>query len=492
MKKKHLAIGAVVAVVLALCAAWLFWPEPEVDPDEERYSKHVFHDEQVIYVDDSAILEQGALTPNQKKLEERTLFLEMERLYETYQHYTTFAEGMSSKQPGLTDEMNARYATLYAEIDGPLVSAGSGEERFYVTFHDIDVQDDVAKVVCSYRIQHPHSDKPELEESEVIFWVMGQKDWVYSNIISTAGGIDNAVFEALCESDTPDDWDTTYAFTTLKRSSYANDGKNYTDYDVWKERVAATAPETIAEKTEAQPNQDLDALATHIADTRTEDGTYVLMGTEKSREAFTPEKLQYHVQMGLEEENLAQRFKFSNMGKIRTLLADVNSTYFASLYSGEWRLVPRDCFVSDGIYEEANARTLVELFAQPNLGVNVSSAYFNLDIDKVRIRGDWAMAVVSRNENVGYIGNVQPQLYKNVVEAYILQKIDGDWRIENIIFSNGAPTDAIRTLIGPETSRADWEKDYCFKALRRADDLGEKNYSDYIQGNIEAPVLVME
>ena len=124
--------------------------------------------------------------------------------------------------------------------------------------------------------------------------------------------------------------------------------------------------------------------------------------------------------------------------------------------------------------------------------VNVSSAYFNLDIDKVRIRGDWAMAVVSRNENVGYIGNVQPQLYKNVVEAYILQKIDGDWRIENIIFSNGAPTDAIRTLIGPETSRADWEKDYCFKALRRADDLGEKNYSDYIQGNIEAPVLVME
>lgn len=91
MKKKHLAIGAVVAVVLALCAAWLFWPEPEVDPDEERYSKHVFHDEQVIYVDDSAILEQGALTPNQKKLEERTLFLEMERLYETYQHYTTFA-----------------------------------------------------------------------------------------------------------------------------------------------------------------------------------------------------------------------------------------------------------------------------------------------------------------------------------------------------------------------------------------------------------------
>ncbi|MDQ9768627.1 hypothetical protein RFZ33_16285, partial [Acinetobacter baumannii] len=70
-----------------------------------------------------------------------------------------------SKQPGLTDEMNARYATLYAEIDGPLVSAGSGEERFYVTFHDIDVQDDVAKVVCSYRIQHPHSDKPELEES---------------------------------------------------------------------------------------------------------------------------------------------------------------------------------------------------------------------------------------------------------------------------------------------------------------------------------------
>ena len=67
MKKKYLAIGAVVAVVLALCAAWLFWPEPEVDPDEERYSKHVFHDEQVIYVDDSAILEQGASDAESKE-----------------------------------------------------------------------------------------------------------------------------------------------------------------------------------------------------------------------------------------------------------------------------------------------------------------------------------------------------------------------------------------------------------------------------------------
>lgn len=162
---------------------------------------------------------------------------------------------MSSKQPGLTDEMNARYATLYSQINGPITGLGFSENRFYVTFHDINVQDDVAKVVCSYRIQHPNADKPELEESEVIFWQMGQEDWVYTNIISTAGGINNAVFEALCESDNPDDWDTTYAFTKLKRSSYANDGKNYTDYDVWKERIAATAPETIAAQTEALPNR---------------------------------------------------------------------------------------------------------------------------------------------------------------------------------------------------------------------------------------------
>lgn len=490
MKRKGWIIGLVM-VLLGL-AVWQLWPEPAPDPDEERYKKHVFHDEQVIYVDDSAVTDRGALTPNQDKLEQRTLFLEMERLYETYQHYTTFAEGMSSKQPGLTDEMNARYAVLYSEIDGPLTGLGMSENRFYVTFHEIDVQGDVAKVVCSYRIQHPNSDKPELEESEVIFWQMGQKDWVYTNIISTAGGIDNTLFETLCESDNPDDWDTTYGFNALKRSSYANDGKNYTDYGIWHERVAATSPETNAAKTETMPNQNLNAMAAHIVDTRTEKGTYLLMGTAKSREDFAPEKLQYHVQMGREEENLAQRFKSSNMGKIRTLLADVNSTYFASLYSGEWRLLPRECFVSDGIYKEANARTLVDMFKRPNLGVNVSGAYFNLDIDKVRVRGDWAMAVATRSENVSYIGNVQPQIHKNVAEAYILHKIDGDWRIENIVFSNGAPTAAIRTLIGPETSREEWEKDYCFKALRRVDDLGEKNYSDYIQGDIEAPVLIFQ
>ena len=251
---------------------------------------------------------------------------------------------------------------------------------------------------------------------------------MYSNIISsTAGGIDNAVFEALCESNLPTIGTPPMPIPRFLNAAAMPMTARTVPIRRWKERVAATAPETIAEKTEAQPNQDLDALATHIADTRTEDGTYVLMGTEKSREAFTPEKLQYHVQMGLEEENLAQRFKFSNMGKIRTLLADVNSTYFASLYSGEWRLVPRDCFVSDGIYEEANARTLVELFAHPNLGVNVSSAYFNLDIDKVRIRGDWAMAVVSRNENVGYIGNVQPQLYQKCGRS--LYFAENRWRL---------------------------------------------------------------
>ena len=492
MKRKRMMIGAAVVFVLVLGVAWMLWPKNDTDPDAQRYSQHVFHDEQVIYVDDSAVTDQGALTPNQKKLEERTLFLEMERLYETYQHFTTFAEGMSSKQSGLTDEMNARYATLYSQINGPITGLGFSENRFYVTFHDINVQDDVAKVVCSYRIQHPNANKPELEESEVIFWQMGQEDWVYTNIISTAGGINNAVFEALCESDNPDDWDTTYAFTELKRSSYANDGKNYTDYDVWKERVAATAPETIAAQTEALPNQDLNTLAAHIADTRTEDGTYVLMGTEKSHKAFTPAKLQYHVAMHGKEETFTRRFKFSNMAKIRTLLADVTSTYYASLYSGEWRLVPRECFVSDGIYKEANARTLVDMFAQPNLGVNVSNAYFNLEIEKVRIQGQWAMAVTNHSENIGYIGNAQPPRIKNTAEAYILHKIDGEWRIENIIFSNGAPTPAIKNLIGPQTRSDDWQTAYCFKALRRADDLGEKNYSDYIQGDIEAPMLMLQ
>ena len=133
-------IGAAVVFVLVLGVAWMLWPKNDTDPDAQRYSQHVFHDEQVIYVDDSAVTDQGALTPNQKKLEERTLFLEMERLYETYQHFTTFAEGMSSKQSGLTDEMNARYATLYSQINGPITGLGFSENRFYVTFHDINVQ----------------------------------------------------------------------------------------------------------------------------------------------------------------------------------------------------------------------------------------------------------------------------------------------------------------------------------------------------------------
>ena len=83
MKRKRMMIGAAVVFVLVLGVAWMLWPKNDTDPDAQCYSQHVFHDEQVIYVDDSAVTDQGALTPNQKKLEERTLFLEMERLYET-------------------------------------------------------------------------------------------------------------------------------------------------------------------------------------------------------------------------------------------------------------------------------------------------------------------------------------------------------------------------------------------------------------------------
>lgn len=488
MKKKKLWLSvAAVAVILAVVGVWALW----LDGEDDRYWVHEFHDAQKIYVDDTAVRGDGTLSDAQKKVETFILEKDMERVYEVHQGFDAFPEGMSSTQVGLSEEMDARLSVLYSKNKGHM----PGNWKFYAIFEDIDVREDAAKVVVRYRIEDADRDGEVVEEeAEVLFLTPGMKDWTYVNLISTEGGTDPAFFEKACASDDPTAWLTTYSYNECKRRDYAG-GIDYVDYMNGAEGIDPSFAGQVAAasgKTEAEPDYDLREIGNTIRDRRQEDGSCVLFGTDYSHARFTPEAFDDVVKLSGDAEKAAIANKNSNIGQIEGLVATLNSTYLSSRYSGIYRLCPRECFASDAVYKEVNARTLVDMFANPNLGVNVYDGSANVWVEALRIDGDWAKVVVQRSLNIGYSVMIKPIYDETVKEGYLLKKVDGRWVIENVLFASEGIDQTFQDFMVPAGKAKDWEKHYRFDVCRRADTQNQPNYSDFVKGNIEAPVMILQ
>ena len=68
------------------------------------------------------------------------------------------------------------------------------------------------------------------------------------------------------------------------------------------------------------------------------------------------------------------------------------------------------------------------MFAHPNAGMHVDETDFSLDIEQLVINGDQAKVIAERNYDVVH-GDSKGQVQCGGPEAYLLKKVDGDWKM---------------------------------------------------------------
>ena len=120
----------------------------------------------------------------------------------------------------------------------------------------------------------------------------------------------------------------------------------------------------------------------------------------ESRSTFAPDAITIDTEKPLWLNLRNTIFHHADFAQIQTLLEDYHRTYFSSLASGSWRLFGRAHFTEDGIYEEANARTLYQMFACAGDGEAVGEGDFHYTYDLCRISGDLCKVVLTRHAEV--------------------------------------------------------------------------------------------
>lgn len=247
-------------------------------------------------------------------------------------------------------------------------------------------------------------------------------------------------------------------------------------------------------------------MAATIPEHKNDDGSFSVMGELVDMKEFSsmPIKIYIRKNLSVTLDNL-----FNNkddVQEIQALVEKVNNYYYATLLSGRFKIMPRENFTNNQIFEEANARNLYELFMNPDCGIGMSEGHFRIQIEKLKIIDDYAKVIINREASVEghnpYNGTDGWQLENSKREGYLLQKSDGGWKIENIIFGNSlnyygstkkliTEEGRINTFVFFEKSddSAVWKKAFTFEKCPTKDYSPFGNYSEYIIGDLSAPIF---
>lgn len=244
------------------------------------------------------------------------------------------------------------------------------------------------------------------------------------------------------------------------------------------------------------PGSGYAKIAATISEREIEEGVFEVFQGDKMHEEFSKENIELDVSVPF---NVKVRYFFgkrADMNAIKDEVVGYNKTYLSCVFSGLFQLYPRDHFASEGIYQEANARDLYAMFAHPNAGMHVDETDFSLDIEQLVINGDQAKVIAERNYDVVH-GDSKGQVQCGGPEAYLLKKVDGDWKIENIIFESFMQTptstpNKVFTQFEQAGKNENWLETYSFEKCPRSTYESDENFSDYIEGSIDSPVFLIE
>lgn len=171
---------------------------------------------------------------------------------------------------------------------------------------------------------------------------------------------------------------------------------------------------------------------------------------------------------------------------IKDVIEEYNKTVFLSIIGHEKSL--DTSFSNDqALLDELNARNIY-LGQNFGGGTTFTSYVFGINYEDLAIEGDKAKAVIT--QDIIFQTNFEDKdapIDADYVrkEGYVLQKIDGEWKLVNVIFnSEGLPNDAIDALMDSDSSD-EWVTDFNFESLSRDQYEDDKTFTDMLDENGE-------
>ena len=245
-----------------------------------------------------------------------------------------------------------------------------------------------------------------------------------------------------------------------------------------------------------------ETMAHTIFERETADGSFNVMGDESTWENFSVDKIQINVLTSTWTNLYQSIFHRTDYKEIKTLLETYNRYYLSSLASGRLTLCPQACFVSEGLFQEANARSLYMMYKFPDAREGKDTGDLSFSIEKMMLKGNLAKVVIKRDVSLEG-GNEVYVLEQQVREGYLLKRTDSTWRIENIIFDNASYFDGDPDKIFSDQlvvnafaffvdtkDPAVLQEAFSFENFRREDYSPYENYIDFvIGGDITRPAF---
>ena len=222
--------------------------------------------------------------------------------------------------------------------------------------------------------------------------------------------------------------------------------------------------------------------AQHLTDYQLDDGSFVVRENKEVQKLFDTNALKIDIK---------GEVSTADEKAVQAVVTEYNKITLSSLFSGVYQLMPKEQFVSDGIYQEANARNLYELFNKPGAGENVKGYDFALDYTQIEVGETYAKVVVKRQADVVYDQSNQPERSYGSVEGYLLKKENDAWKIDNIIFATDAVSETFDEFVSAE-DEAEWIKMFTFDNCQRKDYESDMNFRDYIDGSVDMPKVKID
>ena len=181
----------------------------------------------VLYIDRTQIFDDGAFTSDQKKIMD-VIQQHMRATASSRQGEVRIVDSDAISEIGLEHELDCRYLYLAREsIEEDLSTC-----KMFVDYHQMDIREDAAKVVVSYRLQAPDEEQPAWEQTEAYIFKKYPHDatpWQLVNVIFDAEDDKGEIFAELENSQAASEWLTKFSFSQCQREDYTTQ-PNYSYY----------------------------------------------------------------------------------------------------------------------------------------------------------------------------------------------------------------------------------------------------------------------
>lgn len=250
-------------------------------------------------------------------------------------------------------------------------------------------------------------------------------------------------------------------------------------------------------------------IAENLTRSKNPDGSYCVMGNEETVKNFSWENIDIVIKKPLIQDIVNSILHYRDYRDIQNVIEECQRYYFFVVCSGNYKLNPREYFTNEGVYQEVNARNIYMMFKVPDAGLGCETGDFLYSLDTVKIDHDIAKVFITRsaktidNNPANEDSDCGVVIEEAVREGYLLEKIEGQWKIANVLFDNAdyLEGDAQR-IFNDENQTVNlfrmfedaedasiWTERFSFERCQRKDYCPYGNFMSYIFGDVETPAF---